>query len=83
MSRTLREPIPLETIRAVRAALIQDKSLSIYAKNVQILSEGDRIVLRGRVRSENERQRVQNIAARVAGMARVRNDLDVDVVKAR
>ena len=61
----------------IRKAIVADKALSTDAKNCKI-STVDRIVtLRGPVKSAAEKSKIETTAAHVAGVSRVKNDLEV------
>ena len=55
-------PDDLETTRRIRQAVIQDDSLSFRAKNVTIITNGDRVVLTGPVNTRAEANRIMAIA---------------------
>ncbi len=61
----------------IRQALVKDKKLSTYAHNVKIITENGQVVLKGPVKSEAEKQEVENKAGRIAGTDRVRSELEV------
>jgi osmotically-inducible protein OsmY len=65
----------------VRQSLIRDKSLSTYAHNVKIVSQGGEVTLKGPVRSDEEKQIVEAKAAEVAGTGHVRNELTIAPAK--
>src|SRR4029077_662748 len=50
----------------IRRALVQDKSLSSYAHNVKVITQGLQVTLKGPVRSEDEKQRVEQKATEMA-----------------
>ena len=64
-------------LAAVRRAIVHDKTLSTSAHNVKIVSKDGTVTLRGPVRSEDEKGRVEKIAQQVAGVGTVENQLDV------
>jgi osmotically-inducible protein OsmY len=66
-----------EITRKIRVAVIEDKTLSTYAHNVKIITQGGMVTLRGPVRSEAEKRSIEAKAKTVAGDARVTNDLTV------
>jgi hyperosmotically inducible periplasmic protein len=66
-----------EMTRKVRRALTQDKSLSIYAHNVKIITQNGMVTLKGPVRSEQEKKAVETKATEVAGDNNVTSNLDV------
>jgi osmotically-inducible protein OsmY len=55
----------IETTRRIRQAVMQDDSLSFRAKNVTIVTNGDRVVLTGRVNTRGEADRIKEIARSV------------------
>jgi hyperosmotically inducible protein len=67
----------LETTKAIRKALMADKSLSTYAHNVKIVTRDGKVTLKGPVRSDNEKQIVEAKAADVAGAANITNQVSV------
>lgn len=64
-------------LAAVRRAVVSDKTLSKSAHNVKIVSKDGVVTLRGPVRSEDEKGKVEKLAQQVAGVASVENQLDV------
>ena len=62
----------------IRSALMADKSLSTYAHNVKIISQGGTVTLKGPVRSNAEVESIVSKAAASAGGAdKVINQLSV------
>jgi hyperosmotically inducible protein len=61
--------------RAIRRALIKDKSLSIAAHNVTIITKGGKVTLKGKVESAAEKQTVESAASNVAGAGNVDDQL--------
>jgi hyperosmotically inducible protein len=70
-------------LAAVRRAVVKDKTLSKTAHNVKIISKDGVVTLRGPVRSEDEKGKVEKLAQQVAGVASVENQLDVKTVKTK
>lgn len=66
-----------ELTRKIRRALMQDKALSSYARNVKIVAQGGRVTLKGPVRSEAEKQSVEAKAVEVAGAEHVTNEISI------
>ncbi len=62
---------------AVRRALTKDSSLSMLAHNVKVIASGSTVTLRGPVKSEDEKSRVESIARAVSGVSQVTNELEV------
>jgi hyperosmotically inducible protein len=61
----------------IRRALMQDKTLSIYAHNVKVIAQGGQVTLKGPVRSDDERKSVESKAVEVAGAGHVTNQMSV------
>ena len=66
----------LETLRNIRKAITSDKSLSTYAHNVKISVRNGDVTLRGPVRSDAEKARVE-VLAQQNGATSVSNELEV------
>ena len=65
----------LDITRDIRRALVRDKSLSIRAHNVTIVTKDGKVTLRGKVDSDAEKQTVESTAARIAGAANVTDQM--------
>src|SRR4029453_18921654 len=61
----------------IRQAVMADKSLSMTAHNVKIITVAGRVTLRGAVKSEDERKNVAAKAEQIAGADKVQNHLEV------
>jgi hyperosmotically inducible protein len=61
----------------IRKAVHDDSSLSTYAHNIKIITQDGKVTLRGPVRSEEEKNNLQAIAATVAKPENVTNQLEV------
>jgi hyperosmotically inducible protein len=66
-----------ETARLIRKSVYNDKSLSTYAHNVKIIVQNGTVVLKGPVRSDEEKNSVFSKATAVAGEGKVINQLAV------
>ena len=66
-----------EIIRSIRKAIVSDKSLSTYAKNIKIVSDQGSVTLKGPVRSEDEKKAVLAKAEAVTGVGKVNDELSV------
>jgi hyperosmotically inducible protein len=66
-----------ETTRQIRRAVVQDKSLSTYARNVKIISQNGMVTLKGPVRSDQEKSAIEAKAAAIAGKNNVTSELEV------
>lgn len=56
---------------------MKDKSLSTYAHNVKIVTQGGQVTLKGPVRSEHEKKAIEAKAAEVAGDGKVTSELNI------
>ncbi|MDP9053103.1 MAG: BON domain-containing protein [Acidobacteriota bacterium] len=65
----------------IRKAVIADKSLSTYAHNVKIVSQGGAVVLKGPVRSDEEKKSVMSKAEDIAGSGKVTDQMTVKPAK--
>lgn len=64
--------------RSIRRAVIKDKSLSTAAHNVTIITKDGKVTLKGRVKSDTEKQTVETTAASVAGAGNVDDQLTTE-----
>lgn len=67
----------VELTAAIRKALVDEKDLSTYAKNVKIIVKDHAVHLAGPVRTDAEKKAVEQIAATQAGTANVTSELSV------
>jgi len=61
----------------IRKSIVADKSLSTYAHNVKIITQGGQVTLKGPVRSDDEKRTVEAKATEVAGENKVTSELSV------
>jgi hyperosmotically inducible protein len=61
----------------IRRSIMADKSLSTYAHNVKIVTQGGMVTLKGPVRSEAEKQTIASLASQVVGANKVTNEIDI------
>lgn len=66
-----------QTTAKVRKAIMADKSLSMYAHNVKIITANGDVTLKGPVKSEDEKAKVAELAAGVVSADKVTNQLTV------
>ncbi len=67
----------VELTRQVREEISSNKELSVYAKNIKIITINGVITLRGPVRTESERSKIASIAQQKVGAEDVRNELQI------
>jgi osmotically-inducible protein OsmY len=70
-------PEDLNTTAQIRKALMADDSLSTTAKNAKVITANGVVLLRGAVKTPEERSALEQKAAQLAGPNRVENQLDV------
>jgi osmotically-inducible protein OsmY len=63
--------------KKIRKSIVDDKNLSTYAHNVKIIARGGTVVLKGPVRSEEEKTAIEAKAVEIAGATNVKNELTV------
>jgi len=61
----------------IRKAILRDKSLSAYAHNVKIITQDGNVILKGPVRSIEEKKAIEAKAIAVAGEDRVSSQIQV------
>jgi hyperosmotically inducible protein len=66
-----------EITRKIRRSITAEKSLSTYAHNVKIITQGGQVTLKGPVQDDNEKQTIASKAAEVVGNDKVNNQLTV------
>src|SRR2546421_2902691 len=62
---------------AIRRAVVGDKSLSMTAKNVKIITASGTVTLRGPVNNDAEKTKIAELAQSAAGGAKIDNQLEV------
>lgn len=67
----------LKMTRLIRHDLMESSTLSTYAKNVKVITQGGRVTLRGPVRSQEEKTAIEVIAKKHAGETMVDNQLEI------
>ena len=66
-----------EVMAHIRRDVVKDKSLSLYAHNVKIVSASGKVTLRGPVKSDQEKQTIEQIAKKYAGDMNVTDEITV------
>jgi hyperosmotically inducible protein len=67
----------VELTRKIRRAVVNDHSLSMLARNIKIISANGRVILRGPVKTEQEKTVIASKAQAIAGADKVDNQLEV------
>jgi osmotically-inducible protein OsmY len=53
--------------------------MSVNAQNVKIMTQDGKVTLRGPVKSDDEKKKIEDIALAVAGVGKVDNQLEVEL----
>jgi osmotically-inducible protein OsmY len=67
----------LKVAADVRKAIVDEKSLSVMGHNVKLVAANGAVTLRGPVQNTAEKAKIEQIVARVGGVLKVDNQLDV------
>jgi sporulation protein YlmC with PRC-barrel domain len=67
----------LQVASGIRQALVKNDGLSRDARNIKVITGNGRVVLRGPVRSEREKDQIGRLAEQAAGTGNVENNLEV------
>jgi osmotically-inducible protein OsmY len=67
----------LDITQQIRKSIVSDKTLSTYAHNVKIISQNGMVTLKGPVRSDDEKQAIEQKASDIVGKDRVTSELAV------
>jgi hyperosmotically inducible periplasmic protein len=67
----------IQITQKIRKAIEDDKTLSIYAKNVKIVAQNGDVTLSGPVRSADEKTSIEAKAVQVAGTGHVKNQIEI------
>jgi len=74
-------PEDIKITAAIRRAIVGEKSLSMTAKNVKIITAAGMVTLRGPVNSAEEKAMIAKLAQSAAGEAKIDNQLEVKASK--
>ena len=66
-----------QATQQIRRSLMREKGLSTYAHNVKVIARDGQVTLKGPVRSDSEKQTVEEKATEVVGAGHVVNELSV------
>lgn len=61
----------------VRKSIVADDKLSTSAQNVKIITNDGQVILRGPVKTEDEKKAIESKAKQVAGVKNVENQLEI------
>lgn len=71
----------LKLLQSIRKGVMDEKPLSMDAKNCKIIVRGGMVTLRGPVDTAQEKKSITEIATRLAGNGKVTDELEVKAVK--
>ena len=63
--------------RKIRKSIMDDKKLSAYAHNVKIIARNGTVILKGPVRTDEEKTAIEAKAVEIAGAANVKDETTV------
>lgn len=66
-----------EITQKIRQAVVDDKSLSIYAHNVKIITVDGMVTLKGPVRSEDEKRTIEEKAGQIVGKDKIKSEIEI------
>jgi hyperosmotically inducible periplasmic protein len=66
-----------EIAEQIRQSIVKDKSLSTYAHNVKVIVQNGAVTLKGPVRSDEEKQAIEQKAGQIAGPDKVTDQIEV------
>ena len=72
-----------DLMQKISKSIVDDKSLSTYAHIVKIISQNGKVTLKGPVRSEEEKNAVEQKAAEIAGAGNVTNEITIKAGRAK
>jgi hyperosmotically inducible periplasmic protein len=75
------QPSDITITRNIRRAVVKDKTLSTAAHNVTIITKDGKVTLKGKVKSDAEKQTVEAAAANVAGQGNVDDQLTTSAIQ--
>ena len=61
----------------IRKDIVAQKSFSINAKNVKIITAGGQVTLKGPVNSVEEKSKIHDIAVKLAGIGHVNDEIEI------
>jgi len=66
-----------DLMQKIRKSIMDDKSLSTYGHNVKVIAQNGMVTLKGPVRSDEEKDKIERMATDVAGAGNVTNQITV------
>ncbi|WP_136523262.1 BON domain-containing protein [Geomonas ferrireducens] len=72
-----------EITREIRRSVVKDKSLSIKAHNVKIITKDGHVTLKGPVKNADEKKAVEKAAEEVVGKGKITNEIEIAPAKTK
>ena len=66
-----------EITQQIRQAVVDDKSLSTYARNVKIITVDGLVTLKGPVRSGDEKRIIEEKAGQIVGKDKLKSEIEI------
>jgi hyperosmotically inducible periplasmic protein len=66
-----------EIAKQIRQSIVKDKALSTYGHNVKVIVQNGAVTLKGPVRSDEEKQTIEQKAGQIAGSDKVTDQIEV------
>jgi osmotically-inducible protein OsmY len=63
--------------RKIRKSIMDDKNLSTYARNIEVITRNGTVTLRGPVRTDDEKSAIEAKAVEIAGATNVKSEITV------
>ncbi len=70
-------PSDRDLTKQIRQSIVKDKSLSRYGHNVKIIAQNGAVTLKGPVRSEEEKNAIEQKAGEIVGKDKVTSQLTI------
>jgi hyperosmotically inducible periplasmic protein len=71
------DPADRQITKKIRMSIYEDKTISVYAHNIKIITQAGKVTLKGPVRTEDEKNSIVMKATAVAGDGNVDNQITV------
>jgi osmotically-inducible protein OsmY len=72
-----------DLMQKIRKSIMDDKSLSTNAHNVKVIAKNGKVTLKGPVESQEEKQKVEQMATDVAGSGNVTDEITIKAARAK
>jgi hyperosmotically inducible protein len=72
-----------DIMQKIRKSIMDDKSLSTNAHNVKVIAKNGKVTLKGPVESQEEKQKIEQVATEVAGAGNVTDEITIKAARAK